>query len=178
MNVATAARPTVNRRRLVLGAVILALLAVFASWVVRPAALAQGSMQGFPGSLQATVGSFPVSLIYEQHAGKEITYRLTARNDSSWTLTITGATVGAGSESDVFTRTRVDLPKHLVLAPGEEEPFVVHATFAKCRFAAAATTNPDRFALLPGMQVTFRQFGVLRTQRIDVRDGYAGIHTC
>lgn len=178
MNVEAAARPKFSRRPLAVGAVAVVLLAAFGSWVLRPAALAQGNMQGFPGSRQVKDGSFPVGMLYTQVPGKRISYELTARNDSPWTLTITGAAVAAGSESDVFAGASVDLPKRLVLAPGDQETFIVHATFAKCLLAAATATNPDAFTLVPGMQVTFRQFGISRTQLIDVRHGYAGIHTC
>lgn len=168
----------VSRRRLVVAAVLVLFLGAFASWVLRPAALAQGSMQSFPGSKTRVIRAFPGSMIYEQIPGKEILYELTVRNDSPWSLTVTGAAVAAGSESDVFARTRVDLPRRLVMAPDDETTFVVHGTFAKCAFPTATTTSVDQFALMPGMWVTFRQFGVPRTQLIAVRDGYAGIHIC
>lgn len=176
-----AARPKVNPRLLVVGAVVVVVLAAFGSWVLRPAALAQGTMQAFPGSVQVSEDSYNiyrVGMLYTQKAGERVSYELTVLNDSPWALTITGASVAAGSASDVFADASVDLPERLVLAPGDEESVIVHATFAKCLFVAAATTNPNPFAFLPGVQVAFRQFGIPRTQLIDVRQGYAGIHTC
>lgn len=178
MSVEKSVWPVITRRRLVVAAVLVVFLGAFASWVLRPAALAQGSMQSFPGSKTHVSRAFPGSMIYEQIPGREIFYELTVRNDSPWSLTVTGAAVAAGSESDVFARTRVDLPRRLVMAPGDETTFVVHGTFAECAFPAATTTSADRFALMPGMWVAFRQFGVPRSQLIAVRDGYAGVHIC
>lgn len=181
MNVEAAARPKVNRWLLVAGAVAAVALGLFGSWMWRPAALAQGSMQAFPGSVQVPEESYNihrVGMLYTQKPGERITYELTVLNDSPWALTITGASVAAGSASDVFADASVDLPKRLVLAPGKEESVIVHATFAKCLFVAAATKNPNAFAFVPGVRIAFRQFGITRTQVIDVRQGYAGILTC
>lgn len=179
MSVKATDRPTVSRGRLVAGAAIAVVVAVLASWVVRPAALAQGSMQGFPGSTQATDAQFRqfrVSRLYQQRAAGEVTYKLKVLNDSPWVLTITGASVAAGAAEEVFAAARVALPRRLDVAPGEEQLLVVHATFSPCRSAAA--TNPDDFTPMPGVRVAFRQFGVPRSQIIEIRDGYAGIRTC
>lgn len=179
MSVEASSRLVAARGRVVLGIALAVVLALVASWVTRPAALAQGSMQAFPGARQVPIGGAPVSLIYTQKPGARISYKLTVLNDSPWSVSISDAKVTGAPGSGAFSATAVDLPKHREVAPGEEQVFVVHATFGKCLFpAGSATTNPGALVLVPGIDVSFRQFGVARSQLIDVRHGYAGIRTC
>jgi hypothetical protein len=66
----------------------------------------------------------------------------------------------------------VDLPKATDLAPGAEARLVVHGTFAPCTPGQSPFTAP-----VPGVEVTFRQLGIQRTQVVTAA-GHAVVHSC
>jgi hypothetical protein len=152
-------------------------LAMIATWTLRPEALAQGSEESYPGSKSAPFTA-DAPLYYVQSDGGSITYMLTVLNDSPWSIVVTRAEVDPSSAQGVFATSSIRLPANREVAPGAEIALHARATFAPCRFDSAASTNPDSAMNVPGFRVTFRQFGIERTQLITPREHHAAVHPC
>ena len=160
-------RGTRMSRWLLLVAGLVVVLVATGVWFLRQPVLTEGSFQDFPGS-QDQGGAVPQPLAYDQSEGGDVTYTLTAKNEGSTSVTLLSAVVQAGP----FTASSVDLPTGAELAPGAEARLVVHGTLAPCTAGQSPFTTP-----VPGVEVTFRQLVIQRTQVITT-SGHAVIHSC
>src|SRR5665647_3436714 len=143
-------------RGLLLVAGLIAVLVAAGAWFLSTTVLTEGTFQGFPGS-EVSSGDVPNPVAYDQSQGGDVTYTLTAMNESSTSVTLLSATVEPGP----FSTSSVDLPTTVELAPGAEARLLVHGTFASCTPGQSPFTAP-----VPGASSTFRQLGIQRTQPV------------
>jgi len=166
---AVEAQPSTRMPRWLLPLVgFVAVLIAASAWFLRQPVLTEGSFQDFPGS-QVPTSEVYQPLTYDQSVGGGITYTLTAMNSGSTTVTLISAAV---QPPEPFSKSSVDLPAHVALAPGSEARLVVHATFAPCTPGQSPFTTP-----VPGVEVTFRQLGLQRTDVVST-SGNAVVKRC
>ena len=158
---------TKPRRKLLLVGAIAAVAVAAGAWFLSTPVLVDGTVQSFPGSaVSSGVASGPVA--YDQSQGGSVTYTLTAMNTSATPVTLLSATVQPGP----FATSWVDLPTTVELAPGEQARMAVRGTFAACTPGQSPFTTP-----VPGVEVTFRQLGIARTEVVTAA-GHAVVESC